>query len=57
VNCAGVVSVKLRQAYDLPAAPGTSLFVRLCLLPWKEKLKTPTAEVGVGKEVGVCVTI
>lgn len=47
----GVVAVKLRQAYDLPVSPGTALYVRLALLPWRERLRTATADVTVGKQV------
>jgi hypothetical protein len=46
-----VVTVRVKQAYDLPAAPGSSLYIKLGLLPWKDRVKSATAEMGSGNLV------
>lgn len=47
----GVVTVLVKEAYELPVSEGTSLYVKLALLPWKERIKTPASDVGPGKQV------
>lgn len=53
LNRHGVVTVRVRQAYELPAAcagPGQRVYVVCRLLPWAEKVCTPLAVVGPGGE-------
>ena len=53
LNRHGVVTVRVRQAYELPAAcagPGQRVYVVCRLLPWAEKVRTPLAVVGPGGE-------
>jgi len=51
INCPGIVTVIVKEAYELPVTEGTSLYCKMTLLPWKERVKTPTAEVKPGKEI------
>ncbi|KAG5186678.1 hypothetical protein JKP88DRAFT_288633 [Tribonema minus] len=46
LNCAGVVRVRVMQAYQLPLAPGDVVYAMLQLLPWKERAKTDSAPWG-----------
>ncbi|CAM9610591.1 unnamed protein product [Chrysoparadoxa australica] len=45
-NCAGVVRVRLQQAYKLNLGAGDAVYAILRLLPWKERLTTPSTTWG-----------
>ena len=50
VNRHGVVTVRVKQAYDLPCGPGERVYVVARLLPWPERVRTGKAAVGRGGE-------
>ena len=51
INGPGIVTVIVKEAYELPVVEGTNLYCKMTLLPWKERVKTSTAEVKPGKEI------